>query len=262
MGRLYSNGIALPDVSYTSKHLGRLIHTLSKATKKRAQSQPETIFQWSKVSIPLRYRQFLKPLIWAAGRNPHCNKYHHDWHNKTVMIMAAILSENLKSKPEQRFNLLFSAMVHDLDHRGRYMSHQDFVEERRSALIAGRRLYGRRGGEGRSWRLLNDRLDHTAFRRGHLMEYGTNDITAILMDADIMASLVFPIKPVQELTGNLKQELKSKQSADEMLKNFINLVAERGLASSSAFKALQKLNLSQTALGHYPDAMKMILKQR
>ena len=262
MGRLYSNGIALPNVRYTSKHLGRLIHTLSKATKKRSQSQPETIFSWAEVFIPMRYRSHIKPLIWAAGRNPHCNKYHHDWHNKTVMMMAAILSENLKCKPEQRFNLMFSAMVHDLDHRGRYMSHQDFVEERRSALIAGRRLYGRRGGEGRSWRLLKDRLDHTAFLKGHLIHYDPNDITAILMDADIMASLVFPLKSVQELTRHLKQELRSKQSADVMLKNFIHVVAQRGLASTSAFKALQRLNLSQTALGHYPDAMKTILKQR
>ena len=255
MKALDCNGKTLPHRTYLAKHLSRYLPVLGQALKPYGQARPEQVLSWLGVVLPRRHQKAVKPLIWAVGRNPHCNQYHHDWHNMTVMVMAGILAELLprtkRLTSDQKIALILAAMVHDLDHRGAYITSQPFAEENRSALIAGRRLYGRHGGAGHSWRRLSSLVKATSQHIANV-DYQDDHMADILKDADLFGSLAFPHDIALSLTKGLKREQKIALPADKILYQFIGRMAEIGLSSPEGAEALKRSPLSSSAFRQYP----------
>ena len=263
MRPLLCNGKTLPRKSYLTQHLGRFLPVMAKALKPQGKADLEHLFLWAGVAIPKRYQRAARPLIWAAGRNPHRNQYHHDWHNATVMVFAAILAELAALSRPQRFDVMLAAMVHDLDHRGRFMAGTAFQEEDRSAMIAGRRLYGRSGSDGKSWRQLKTMIRQTSFQVANV-NAGANPLAALLKDADLLASIVFPHADVLAMTSGLKREQNIDLSSEEMLYQFLDRMAERGLSSPAGRQLLKAAPMSSAALSsaafrHYPDVAQRLM---
>ena len=255
MAPLYCNGKTIPRQQYVIKHLGRFLPVLGAALKPYGKACPQDVFAWAGVMKPRQYQRSIRPLFWAAGRDPHKNGYHHDWHNITVMVFAAVLAslmprQHRLSKDDQ-FTLLLAAMVHDLDHRGRAMAAKPYDEEVRSAMIAGRRLFGQTG-QGRAWRQVLAMIKNTSF---HVLsvDASKDHLSALLKDADLLGSLVFPYDLVKTMTLGLKQEQHIDLPSDEILSQFMENLSKRGLSSPEGYKVLTLANPKSSAFHQYPQ---------
>ena len=256
------NGKTIPKKPYVVQHLDRFLPVLAAALKPYGKARPKDVFDWAGVAVPRQYQKTIKPLIWAAARNPHQNRYHHDWHNMTVMVFAAILAglmprQNRLSTKDQ-FTLLLVAMVHDLDHRGRSMAAKPYDEETRSAMIAGRRLFGQIG-QGKAWRMMLAMIKNTSF---HVLsvDASKDHLSALLKDADLLGSVVFPYDDVKTMTLGLKQEQKMSMPTDDILSQFIENLSKRGLSSPEGFKVLTLANPKSSAFHQYKQYAKNLLK--
>ncbi len=253
MAPLYCNGKTIPRKQYVIQHLGRFLPVLGAALKPYGKAYPQDVFAWAGVRVPRQYQNPIRPLIWAAGRNPHQNRYHHDWHNMTVMVFAAVLAglmprQNRLSQEDQ-FTLLLAAMVHDLDHRGRAMTAKPYDEETRSAMIAGRRLFGQTG-QGKAWRQLLTMIKNTSF---HVLsvDASKDHLSALLKDADLLGSVVFPHHLAKAMTLGLKQEQKLTAPSDEILSQFMATLSKRGLSSPEGRQVLTLANPKTSAFHQY-----------
>ncbi|MCE2518107.1 MAG: HD domain-containing protein [Alphaproteobacteria bacterium] len=227
---LRQSGISLPSLDYCAVHFERAVLMLAKLLKTRQNVDLYAVLKWAGVGVPRKYRRAVAPLIWAASRNPHSNRYHHQWHNMSVMISAALLGRQAGLGRRQMTVLVMTALVHDLDHRGRNMSRVPFGEERYSAMIAGRRLYGR-SGHGQAWRELQSRLEATFFDKNTTPAIPHDDeVTQILLDADVLASCMLPRADALELTRGVMHEHGTSGKAEQALQGFIKTLAERGFA--------------------------------
>ena len=250
---LYCNGKTIPNKPYLIKHLGRFLPVLGAAFKPYGKARPQDVFAWAEGRVPRQYQRSIRPLVWAAGRNPHKNGYHHDWHNITVMVFAAVLASLMPSQhrlsKDDQFTLLLAAMVHDLDHRGRAMAAKPYDEEVRSAMIAGRRLFGK-SGQGKAWRQLLTMIKNTSF---HVLsvDASKDHLSALLKDADILGSVVFPHDLVKTMTLGLKQEQKLTALSDKILSQFMENLSKRGLSSPEGHKVLTLSNAKSSAFHQY-----------
>ena len=261
MTPLYCNGKTIPGKQYVIRHLGRYLPVLGAALKPYGKARSEDVFAWAGVRVPRQYQNPIRPLIWAAGRNPHQNRYHHDWHNITVMVFAAVLVSLMPRQnrllKEDQLTLLLAAMVHDLDHRGRAMTVKPYDEEIRSAMIAGRRLFGQRG-QGKAWRQLLTMIKNTSF---HVLsvDASKDHLSALLKDADLLGSVVFPHYLAKAMTLGLKQEQKLTAFSDEILSQFMENISKRGLSSPEGFKVLTLANPKSSAFHQYKQYAKDLI---
>ena len=261
MAPLYCNGKIIPQKQYVIQHLSRFLPVLGAALKPYGKARPQDVFAWAGVTLPRQYQKAVRPLIWAVGRNPHQNRYHHDWHNMTVMVFAGVLAglipkQNRLSREDQ-FTLLLSAMLHDLDHRGRAMAIKPYDEETRSAMIAGRRLFGQRG-QGKAWRQMLAMIKNTSF---HVLsvDASKDHLSALLKDADLLASLVFPHQIVKTMTLGLKHEQKLTAPSDKILSQFIETLSKRGLSSPEGRQVLTLANPKSSAFHQYKRYAKELI---
>ena len=261
MAPLYCNGRTIPRQQYAVKHLGRFLQVLGVALKPYGKAYPQDVFAWAGIRLPRQHQKTIRPLIWAAGRNPHQNRYHHDWHNMTVMVFASVLASltprHNRLSPKDQFTLLLAAMVHDLDHRGRSMTIKPFDEEVRSAMIAGRRLFGQRG-QGQAWQQLLTMINQTSF---HVLsvDASKDHLSALLKDADLLGSVVFPYSLVKTMTLGLKQEQKLTSPSDKILSQFMENLSKRGLSSPEGHKVLTLANPKSSAFHQYPQYAKDLI---
>ena len=258
---LYCNGKTIPNKPYLIKHLGRFLPVLGAALKPYGKARPQDVFAWAGGRVPRQYQRSIRPLVWAAGRNPHKNGYHHDWHNITVMVFAAVLASLMPSQhrlsKDDQFTLLLAAMVHDLDHRGRAMAAKPYDEEVRSAMIAGRRLFGKTG-HGQAWQQLLTMINQTSF---HVLsvDASKDHLSALLKDADLLGSVVFPHHLSKAMTLGLKQEQKLALPSDKILSQFMENLSKRGLSSPEGYKVLTFANPKSSAFHQYPQYAKDLI---
>lgn len=230
---LRQSGMVLPALDYCAGHFDRVVLIFSKLLKPRQKVDLLAAIDWAGVTLPRKYRRVITPLIWAASRNPHGNRYHHQWHNLAVMLTAGLLGRQAGLGKAQMTVLLMTALVHDLDHRGRHMSSIAYGEERRSAMIAGRRLFGA-SGDGKARRALAARLEATSFDPATPPVIRHDDeVTQILLDADVLASCMLPRRDALELTRGVMAEQRGHaggKGAEAALRGFIKALAQRGFA--------------------------------
>lgn len=232
MASLRQSGMTLPNVAYSAQHIDRTLKLLAKLLKPRQQVKLAQVLTWAGVRTPKRYAKSMRPLIWAASRNPHANGYHHQWHNLAVMISAALLAQRAGLKKPAQAELIIAAMLHDLDHRGRFMSKDAGGEERRSAKIAASRMFGRCGSDGMAWRNFITRIEATSFT-GEIKHDPNDHVAALLLDADIFASCFLPMAEAKQLTKGVMREQSLNGDPASHLSAFINSLSAKGFAHAA-----------------------------
>lgn len=241
MAVLRQSGKTLPELTYCCRHIRRLTPLLSKAMKPRAKARPDMMMRWACAGkttvsgLALQSGHPATPLgqvMRAAAKNMHSNGYHHPWHTITVMMMAGLLGKRARLTSSEQSVLLIYGLIHDLDHRGRFMAHRAYAEEERSARIATRRLFGQRSGCGTEQRRMMTAIKATSFTADDMGE--GDAVTALLKDADIMASVLFPKDDVLKLTKGLKREMATRLSSQDLLAEFLNTVDRKGFAHPAA----------------------------
>ena len=252
MAVLRQSGHVLPKLDYICRNFNRYLPMLAKATLPRQKVKLAKVMRWAGVnaSAPLNI------LMRAASKNMHSNSYHHPWHTMTVMILSAILGRRAHIGQDEMDVLMTLALVHDLDHRGKMASPIVYQEEERSAKIATRRLFGCYSARAGQHHDLRSALCATAFgAKDHQID---DEVTALLVDADILASLIFPFDDVIKLTKGLKKEKGAKTPSDETLKAFLNATGKRGLQHDSTCALAGALKARYMTVFHDPDVARRL----
>lgn len=248
----------MPRLDYAALHFERSVRILAKLIKRRQAVDLDKVLKWAGVDVgimPRKYRSPMGRLIRLAEKNPHSNHYHHPWHTMTVMMMAALLARNAKEHVNM-MPLMISALVHDLDHRGRMMARRAYAEERRSAAIAGRLLYGR-GSDGVAQRRLTSQLEATAFAVKHEPSK-IDSATRLLMDADVLASCILPLDDALQISCGVRREQGQDVAAEKVFKNFLGKMANRGFAHPITSHLAGSMRASSLAIYLDPPSARIL----
>ena len=169
------------------------------------------ICRWSGLSYPrlagISLKAYRRLLVVAAQRRP-TNHYHHAGHFAHVVIASGLLAYATGLTARERALLVLAALVHDLDHCGRYAPRKLFAQETASARRAMRIVLGS-GGDARLslrllWLLKATALTFHDDRKAIL----TGDrLARLLADADLFSSLFFSREKAIQLTRRLNLEM-------------------------------------------------------
>lgn len=249
------NGITVPKRGYAVRHLPRLMPLFASALRPRAKVNADNILTWSgfrgfKLSSRRRHQ-----ILTLASANPYANWYHHPWHTITVVMNAAVLADMAGLASGKRDELIFAALCHDLDHRGKHASMVDFAEERRAAAITIRTAFGPGSGRGQCAARLSRHLDATAAAwQGEMID----EVTALLRDADVMGSVFHPLKTALDLSRGVTRERNLGISAEKALKGFLGVMSSRGFSHPATSRLAQSISASRVGAGHVPSVAKTL----
>lgn len=244
------NGVTIPKRHYMSRHLKRMMTRLALALKPRQKISPRPVLSWGGFSGGKTAPRQLQKLIRLAAGNPYKNAYHHPWHSMSVVIHAALLADLARCDAPSRDQLLLAALCHDLDHRGKRVSRVPFIEERRAAVLAIRTSFGQ--GRGRDARALIAQIEATA--TAFVADQPMDEVTALLRDADIMASVFHPRNFALELTRGVMTEKGMAVTAHDGLTGFLKIMMQRGLSHAVTQHLATTMPSRLLGVGHHPEA--------
>ena len=244
------NGVTIPNRHYMSRQMKRMMTRLALALKPRQKISPRPVLSWGGFSGGKTAPRQLQKLIRLAAGNPYKNAYHHPWHSMSVVIHAALLADLARCDAPSRDQLLLAALCHDLDHRGKRVSRVPFVEERRAAVLAIRTSFGQ--GRGRDARALIAQIEATA--TAFDADQPMDEVTALLRDADIMASVFHPCNFALELTRGVMTEKGMAVTAHDGLTGFLKIMMQRGLSHAVTRHLATTMPSRLLGVGHHPEA--------
>lgn len=246
---LRQSGGVIPAPGYLGRHLDRHLERLARSVLPLAKVDLAAALAWAGWRGRGGNRRGFKRVLRLAERNRHLNGYHHPWHTLAVIVLAGMLAEAAGLPRRDREALLLAALIHDLDHRGRSASMVPMAEERRSALLALRLLNPSNGREARA---MLSRIEATATSAEH--QRPMEAVTAILLDADILASVLLPEATVLRLTRGVLIEQGRHSDVEAALDEFLEFIAERGFFHPVTGALAASLPRRVSAVWRRPDA--------
>ena len=177
----------------------------------------------------------IRRLLPQAAANRHGNSYHNPAHTLAVIRAAGLLAEAAGLSKRGKAILVLAALVHDLDHMGRYqragLAEQEFYSFKKTAHLMTRYAVH----PDIQYQLLvmvlatcpqaDEDLFHQAGEAG--------DMVDCLVDADLFQSLFTKPAQVDRLTKNLKLEMGVTQDWRAMRDGFIASRQRVGLHSAA-----------------------------
>ena len=187
----------------------------------------------------------LRRLVALAARNSSGNSYHHAGHFAHVVMAAGVLAARAGLRSEERGLLVLAALVHDLDHQGRNASSKLYFQETLSAQAAvrviGGRLIAGKGGDPRLGSRIHNLLRATALTNDSTRTaiLRSDRLARLLTDADILASVVYPLGRSMDMTRALKLEQRLAGGVFDLNRRFARMIADTGLQSEVARDLLE-----------------------
>jgi len=254
-GRLRQSGVTLPQLDYLARRWPHCLGIIEQAIRPRQGPVFKKILIWAGGRFPEGSSKAVMHLCRKAGLNPHGNRYHHPWHTMAVMIQAALIGTSARLSLADHRMLMLAALFHDFGHRGRLAASAPYAEERRSANLAGRRLF-LKPGSGRLRRRFTQVIEATSMTGAS--PNGLHDsAAAILRDADIFGSLFYRPRTALAFSRSILSETgryASHCTPDQLLREFILSVAEKGFAHDATRRLASKAGGYPAAVWHCPDA--------
>ena len=184
------------------------------------------------------FQVVLQKLSKRCLRNVTCNTYHNEHHYKAVIVISCLLAKliNLKNDDE-KILLVIIALSHDLSHNGRRVSKVPYFQENKSFFELQKLLFKKIPNLKKNKRI------HRIFRSTYFPvkpEKVDDKIEKIILDADILASLMFGIDVGIELAKRLKHEIRFEDKSDVLFSGFLSLLQNKSLYLESSKKILLK----------------------
>ncbi len=221
-----------PSLSYISNNWPRTKNILKKFIISNYKNPnlyhlTEICLKESKIFKIRNFKSELKKLAKICSRNIYFNTYHDQHHFKSVMVIACILGKQLKLHHKDRLLLNIIALSHDMNHQGRrVLSGQKFYQEKRSYEDLEKIIFNK---------ILNQK-EIKRIKRIFLSTYfpvkpeNVNDnLEKIILDADILSSLMFGPQVGIKLAGRLKNEIRYNEETETLFTNFLNLLGNKCL---------------------------------
>ena len=180
------------------------------------------------------YKLVLKKLARLSSLNTTFNTYHDQHHFKTVLIISCLLAKLINLDRKDRLLLVVIALAHDLLHSGRRILKTPYYQELRSfshlKYILSKTIFKHKD--------LN-RI-RRIFRSTFFLIKPDNvddNLEKIILDADVLASLVFGIETGVEFARRLKHEIRFEKGSTQLFEGFLKLIKDKSLYLDSSKKS-------------------------
>lgn len=184
--------------------------------------------------------------LWHDRRN-HANPYHNKAHTAQVICAAGLLADQAGIGRQERDVLLVAALIHDFKHLGRWRSRAPYWQEQVSVTKAFALLM-KAGIDRRLLPKLTDMVLATSPVHDRVVSPRSDEVGALLLDADLFASLFLPEPLVRRLTATVKFEDRLALSLDDMLTYFLDKCRAHGFASHAGAALYAALPPAQRVL--------------
>ena len=179
-----------------------------------------------------KMKPILKKLSTLCSKNVTYNTYHDPHHFKSVIIIACLLAKlsNLKNN-EDKFLLIIIALTHDLGHLGRRIQNRSFYQEEKSFSELSRNLFRAKPNFKKNQRIKK------IFRSTYFPikpEKVDDHVQKIILDADILASLMFGLDVGVEFASRLKHELRFEGGSKQLFSGFLKFLDNKSLYLDSS----------------------------
>ena len=179
-----------------------------------------------------KMKPILKKLSTLCSKNVTYNTYHDSHHFKSVIIIACLLAKlsNLKNN-EDKFLLIIIALTHDLGHLGRRIQNRSFYQEEKSFSELSRNLFRAKPNFKKNQRIKK------IFRSTYFPikpEKVDDHVQKIILDADILASLMFGLDVGVEFASRLKHELRFEGGSKQLFSGFLKFLDNKSLYLDSS----------------------------
>ncbi len=177
------------------------------------------------------YRSVLKELSKICSYNHCTNTYHNQHHFKTVIVISCILAKLINLHKKDRFLLVLIAMTHDMNHQGRRIISKPYYQEDKSARDLHRKIF-RKILNNKKWNRIRKIFRSTYFPVKP--DIVTDKLEKIILDADILASLMFGVDCGIEFARRLKHEIRYEDDVKKLFGGFLNILSEKSLYLDSS----------------------------
>ena len=173
------------------------------------------------------YKSVIRKLSKLCLRNTCFNTYHDSHHFKSVLIISCILGKRINLKYKDRLLLVIIALTHDMNHQGRrILMSKPYYQELKSYEGLEKILF-KKIFVFKELKRIRRIFESTFFPVKP--ENVEDDLEKIILDADILPSLMFGSQVGVKLARRLKQEIRHKDSSELLFSNFLKLLEGRCL---------------------------------
>ena len=168
-----------------------------------------------------KYKKIFKKLSKLSSKNFTFNTYHDQHHFKSVVLIACLLAKLSKLKLEEdKILLVIIALTHDLNHQGRRVIDIPYYQEDKSFKDLSYIFYKKMTNNKYS-RI--KRIFRSTFFP--IKPVFVNDhLEKIILDADILASLMFGMNTGITFARRLKHEIRFENKTDILFRGFLKLL--------------------------------------
>ena len=158
--------------------------------------------------------------------NKTYNTYHNSHHFKAVIVTACIIAKNTELSNRDKVLLVIISLCHDIGHQGRRIISKPYYQEELSYHLFRRFFYKVFSKKKELQRILR------IFRNTYFPKKPkkVNDkLEKIILDADILSSLMFDVSTGLEFARRLKHELKMTSTSEDLFESFLNSINNKSL---------------------------------
>tara|TARA_B100000029_G_scaffold496404_1_gene562681 strand:- start:400 stop:1119 length:720 start_codon:yes stop_codon:yes gene_type:complete len=180
------------------------------------------------------FKLVLKKLSKISSLNPTYNTYHDQHHFKTVLIISCLLAKLINLDRKDRLLLVVIALAHDLLHSGRRILKLPYYQELKSfshlKYILSKTIF-----KYKDLKRIQRIFQSTFFL---IKPKNVNDnLEKIILDADVLASLMFGMETGVEFARRLKHEIRFEDDSKLLFEGFLKLIKNKSLYLDSSKKS-------------------------
>jgi hypothetical protein len=180
-----------------------------------------------------KLERILKRLTYICSRNTTSNTFHDSHHFKAVIIISCVISKKMKLTQRDKILLILIALSHDIAHQGRRIISQPYYQEEKSCKVFMQLCY-----EIHLTRKETNRVSKI-FKSTYFPlkpENVDDKLQKIILDADILASIMFDVDTGLKFTSRLRHELRLSNSKESIFKSFLDTLTNKSLYMDSSRK--------------------------
>ena len=172
------------------------------------------------------FKTTLKKVSIKCSQNFVNNTYHDQHHFKTVLVLACLLAKLVNLKKSDRLYLVLIALTHDVNHQGRRILSIPYYQEKKSCAEL-HRIFFKNVLSYKRWNRIDKIFKSTYFP---VKPKNVNDdLEKIILDADILASLIFGIDIGVKFAERLKHEIRFKSESWKLFQGFLEILKSKSL---------------------------------
>ena len=180
------------------------------------------------------YNLILKKLSKLSSNNFTYNSYHDQHHFKSVILISCLLAKLSKLKnSEDKILLVIIALTHDLNHQGRRIINLPYYQEDKSFKDLNYIIYKKI--TNKRYNRIKRIFKSTFFPVKPLSV--KDDLEKIILDADVLGSLMFGMSTGIKFAGRLKHEIRFDNKTDVLFRGFLKLLDSKSLYLDSSKKS-------------------------